>query len=107
MNDIDHITLRTNVILSVNRALLGSVTTHLRGVTVAYSKEAFTLRAYFDNGATYDDKEFINVAVTEIEADMHKEIKLFHYEPIDLSYPEKMQVLMDWIFLRYEEYQQY
>lgn len=102
-NSKEGINLRTNVILSTNRALLGSVTKHLRGVTVDYNKDEFVLRAYFDKGATTNDKESIDAALTEIEIDLYKEIKKFRYEPVDLFYPNKMTVLKDWVFLRQED----
>ncbi len=94
--------LRTKVILSANRALLGAVTTHLRAVTLDYNNELLILRAYFDNGATADDKELIDIALTEIIADLSQEIKQFIYEPVDSFYPTKMDVLKDWVYKRDE-----
>jgi hypothetical protein len=103
INSQEEVQLRTNVILSTNRALLGSITPNLRGVTVDYNPNRLILRAYFDNGASTDDKELLDIALTEIEADMYHDIRKFEYEPVDLSYPIKMDVLKDWIYLRYEK----
>jgi hypothetical protein len=96
--------LRTEVILSANRAMWGTVTPHLRGVTVDYNTEWLTLRAYFDNGATEDDKELIDVALTEMIADLWQDIEKCHYEPIDLPFPNKMDILKDWIYMRHENW---
>jgi len=97
-NEID---FRTQIILSANRALLGAVTENLRGVTVDYSKDQLTLKAYFDKGATEVDKELIDIALTEMIADF-KEINECKYESVDLFFPTKMTVLKDWVFMRNE-----
>ena len=97
-------TLTNEALLSTNRALLGAVTTNLRGVTIDFNNQIFILRAYFDNGATDDDKELINVALTEIIADLHNEIKEFQFEPIDLNFPNKMTCLKHWVYLRNEDH---
>jgi hypothetical protein len=94
--------LRTKVILSANRALWGAVTALVRGITIDYSKEKLTLRAYFDKGATESDKELIDDAMGEMMADLYPQIEQWNYEPIDLPYPNKMEVLKDWIYLRHE-----
>jgi hypothetical protein len=95
--------LRIEVLLSASRALLGAVTKHLRGVTVAYNNDLLIFRAYFDKGASSDEIESLDIALTEIIADMGQEIKQFQYEPINLFYPEEMEVLNDWIYLREEK----
>jgi hypothetical protein len=94
--------LRTRILLSANRALWGAVTPNLRAVTVDYNKDLLTLRAYFDKNASEDDKEHIDVALTEMMADLWQDIQKCHYEPIDLPFPAKMNVLKDWIYMRYE-----
>jgi hypothetical protein len=95
--------LTIEALLSSNRALLGAVTPGLRGVTIEYNSQLFTLRAYFDNGATDNDKELIDLALTEIIADLHNEIKEFKFEPIDLNFPNKMTCLSHWVYLRHED----
>ena len=98
----DQIELRQRIILSVNRALLGAITSHLRGVTVDYDKNSFTMRGYFDIGATEDEKEILDAALTEIVADFHSEIEKWTFEAVDKPYPEKMEPLKEWMFLRHE-----
>jgi hypothetical protein len=94
--------LRMKVLLSANRALWGSVTPALRGVTVDYKKEQLVLRAYFDRGASEEDKELLDVAMTEMMADLDQHIEHWQYEPIDLAFPQKMEVLKDWVYIRHE-----
>ena len=96
------IDLRTRVLFSANRALWGAITQNLRAVTVDYNKQWLTLRAYFDNGATEDDKELIDVALTEMIADLWQEIEQCRYEAVDLPFPNKMEVLADWLYMRHE-----
>ena len=98
------INLRTEVILSANRAMRGAVTQHLRGVTVDYNTQWLTLRAYFDNGSTDDDKELIDVALTEMIADLWQDIEQCRCEHVDLPFPNKMKLLKDWIYLRHENW---
>jgi hypothetical protein len=92
--------LRTKILLSAQRALHGAVTRGLRGVTVHYDRQLITLRAYFGEDATEDDKEYINVALTEIMADMYNDIEKCRYEPVDLAFPKLMPGLHEWLYLR-------
>lgn len=94
--------LTTAALVSSNRALLGAITPDVRGITIDYNDQLFTLRAYFDNAATTRDKELIDIALTEIIADLHHEIKEFKYEPVNLNFPNKMTCLKQWVYLRYE-----
>lgn len=98
--------LITKALLSSNRALLGAVTPHLRAVTIDFNGQLFILRAYFDKEATSDDKELIDIALTEIIADLHHEIKEFKFEPVDLHFPNKMTCLKHWVYLRHEEHEE-
>jgi hypothetical protein len=101
--NLEEIALRAKVILSANRALLGAVTPNLRGVTLDYIPELLTLRAYFDIDATDEEKELIDIALTEMIADLYYDIKTCKYEPVELAAPAKLTVLKDWIYLRYEK----
>lgn len=99
----EQINLRTKVILSANRALLAAVTPNLRGVTIDYNPEVLLLRAYFDQGATEEEKELIDIALSEMIADLHYDIKTCQYEPVELAAPAKLTGLKDWVYMRYEQ----
>ncbi|MGV3502551.1 MAG: hypothetical protein ACO1O1_02510 [Adhaeribacter sp.] len=101
MTEAECVNLRANVLLCATRALLGAITPSVRGITVDYNREFIKLRAYFDIGATEEEKELISDAHGEIIGDF-PEMKAFPYEVFDLPFPEKMQVLSDWIYMRYE-----
>ena len=94
--------LRQKLILSATRAMLGAVTPNLRGVTFGYDSDSLILRAYFDPGATEDDKELVDVALTEMISDFPDEFSTCKYEAVDLAFPAKMQMLKEWVFLRSE-----
>lgn len=100
MNPIE---LRQRVMLSTNRALLDSITPHLRGVTIDFDENSFVMRGYFDTGATDDEKEMLDAAMTEIIADLFPTPKKWTFEAIDKPYPEKMDALKEWVFKRYEQ----
>ena len=80
----------------------GAITPHLRGVTVDYNNQCLTLRAYFDSGAGDDAKELVDNALTEMFADLHNEIEKCRYEPVDLPFPGKMEMLKLWIYVKPE-----
>lgn len=101
MKEAECVNLRAKVLLSTTRALLGVITPSVRGITVDYKREFIKLRAYFDIGATEEEKELISDAHGEIIGDF-PEMKTFPYEEIDLPFPEKMHVFSDWIYMRYE-----
>lgn len=88
--------------LSANRAMLGAITPHLRAITIDYNKELLTLRPYFDPGATENDRALIDVALSEMAADLWQDIAQFRFEPVDLPFPGKMEMLKEWIFMRHE-----
>ena len=94
--------LKTKILLSAKRAMQGAITPDLRGVTIDYNKQQITLRAYFDKNASKDDKELVDVALTEMMADLWQNIVKGYYEPIDLPFPAKMNILKDWIYRRNE-----
>ncbi len=94
--------LRVLVLLSASRALLGAVNSNLRGVALSYDPKKLVFRAYFEANATEDEKEQLNIALTEMMADLDSRIEEFDFEPIVLPFPEKMEPLQDWVFLRAE-----
>jgi hypothetical protein len=91
------------VIMCCRKALQGAVTPMLRAVTVDYNNKQMVLRAYFDNGASVNDKELIDNSLTEIAADLWQEIEKFNIDIVDLPSPGKMKVLKDWVYRRAED----
>ena len=60
------INLRNLVLEFAQYSMLGVVTTYLRAVTISCSEELLIVRAYFDEGATEEDKDLIDDVSTEI-----------------------------------------
>jgi len=81
------------VLLSVQRALLGTVGPNLRGVAAAWDGDEVRVVCYFHGPISDVDREEMSVAETEVMADF-----------LDIDMPEKMngQGLRAWVFLRKE-----
>ena len=73
----------------------------MRAITVGYNPKSFTLKVYFENNPSEEERELIEDAVTEIAADFpeindfRKEIEVTKVNP---------EVLDDWVYMRYEGY---
>ncbi|RYY87039.1 MAG: hypothetical protein EOO15_13015 [Chitinophagaceae bacterium] len=92
---------RASLLLSAQRALLGAVTQHLRAVTIGYDEKGCTLRGYFDAGASDEEKELLDVAMTEMVADFPN-IERWEFEAVDRAELEEMEVLDVWVYRRHE-----
>lgn len=60
---------RSEVLLSLQRALLGEVSAQLRAVTVTFDEKSVTARAYFDGEIDDEDREGMSSVETQILAD--------------------------------------
>lgn len=83
--------LRKSIVLSTNRALLGSVTPNLRAVVAEWDDERILLVFYFHGEPSSDDAETMSVVHTEVLTD------LIDIMPVDfaitrLDMPEKTHV---------------
>lgn len=61
--------LRQHILLSVQRALLGSVTSNLRGVAVDWNKTDIRIVFYLHGPISDDDREEMSCVDTEVAAD--------------------------------------
>ena len=61
--------IRTELLLSVQRALLGAVPANLRSVSCDWEETEIRLRFIFDGEIRDDDREDASVAATEVIAD--------------------------------------
>ena len=63
--------LRISILLSLQRALLGNVSSHVRMICCDWeSKKWFKLRVYLDIEANAEEKELISIVLTEFESDI-------------------------------------
>lgn len=59
---------RCEVLLTLQNALLGEVSTHLRAVTTAYDETNIHFDCYFDGEASFDVRESMSVVATNLIA---------------------------------------
>ena len=64
---------RVSVLLSVQRALLGEVSSRLRAVRVSYDETNIRIVASFDGKITEADRESMSEVETEVYADFHQD----------------------------------
>jgi hypothetical protein len=101
MPGLDERQLRAQVLLSVQRALLGEVSSALRGVTVGWQDQVIELRAYFDGPISEDDRESISCVGSEVIADFPDPWTI-NEEAVRRDAPEPMECLETWAYRRRE-----
>ena len=95
--------IRLQLLLSIQRALLGAVPAPLRAVTCGWNATKITLQFIFDGEISEDDEEGARIAGTEVIADfpapwtLTEEIVRFDY-PADL----RSRTLPIWAYARKE-----
>jgi hypothetical protein len=95
-----HGQLRANVLLSIQRALLGVISSKLRGVTVAWSSVSIDILCFFDGPISDDDKDAMQEVETEVMADFVDHEVSLNIERHDA--PKPMSLLREWVYRRRE-----
>ena len=87
--------------LSLQRALLGSVSPSLRGV--AYSASVSTIRVvfYFDGSITSDDHADMTTVIAEVAADFPASV-VFEDDMVRLDVPDPLPFHDSWVYRRRE-----
>jgi hypothetical protein len=93
--------LRTRILLSVQRALLGEVFPALRAVSVAFTETSLDLRFYVDGPADELDRESISIVETEVLADFDLGFRV-HATVIELRQPALVPNDGERVFMRRE-----
>ena len=91
-----------NVVECAKRAVLCDITPKLNAVTIQFTKKSLLLRGYFETGATDDDKEELDHALTVIAAELWKEIEEFYFEAVTVQNLSEMKCLKEWIYVKPE-----
>src|SRR4051812_33700761 len=91
-----------DVVNCAKRAVTCDITPKLNAVTIDFSKKSLLLRGYFESGATDDDKEDLDHALTVIAAELWKEIEAFYFEAVIIENPSEMKCLREWIYIKPE-----
>jgi hypothetical protein len=94
---------KANLVVSFNRAMIGTITPHVRAITIAWTEDSLISCFYFDRAVTEFDEDIANQITTEVIADfpniMKEETKVFHFNGDHRDIP----FLEAWIFLRKED----
>jgi hypothetical protein len=94
-------TRRCEVLLSLQRALLGEVTPNLRAVTVNYDDTSIHFEAFFDGAISDDEREGMSLVETEVLADFPAVHKVTH-EVIRMDAPAMIPKDRIWVYFRKE-----
>ena len=92
---------RKEILLSVQRALLGAVSPALRGVTIDWDRETIRIIAFFDGLISDDDIESMSVVETEVMADFLPEYSV-SMETKRFDSPSQITCLKAWAYYRKE-----
>jgi hypothetical protein len=94
---------RSDVLLSVQRALLGAVPSSLRGVACGWNDKQITLRFIFDGPIDPDEEQDMNVVGTEVIADFHAPATIDE-QVIRVDSPNSLSgyALQAWAYIRKE-----
>ncbi len=87
--------------LSIQRALLGAVTSNLRMVTAEGDDEEIRLYFYYHGEISEEVNELAEVAATEVISDFPKQ--MLDLKILRLDAPAKMPTLAEVVYRRYEE----
>jgi len=87
---------------------LGVIFSKIRAVTIDFNGHLFHWRVYFDGEPTDNEKKLLSMACTEVFACLPPDIigdpSFFcNEEYINLPYPEKLNMLKECVYLRYED----
>jgi hypothetical protein len=102
MNDYN---LRCKVLISCQRALLGSISTNIRAITIGYKNKKLKLIFYLNDKPNEEDYENISIVTTEIIADF-KYPEDFNKIEEECIFSEALikdlLLLDDWVYIRKE-----
>jgi hypothetical protein len=93
---------RSDVLLSIQRALLGEVSPRLRAVTVTFDEKSVAARAYFDGELDDEDRESMSSVETQLLADFPEEHSVT-VECHRLDAPAPIADDGTWVFARRED----
>lgn len=92
---------RCEVLLSLQRALLGEVGPSLRAVTVNYAESSLHFEAFFDGAITDENREAMSLVETEVMADFPSTHTITH-EVTRLDAPALIPKDRTWVYYRKE-----
>lgn len=95
--------LRAEVLLSLQRALLGEIGLNVRGITCDWDTTSITIQCIFDGEISDDDQEAMEVACTEVMADFPPDVTVNRAcKRLDAPEPLNSHTLTVWVYRRKE-----
>lgn len=91
--------IRRDVALALQKALLGEVTSSLRGVAVEIVASEVGLVFYYDGPITDDQRESADLVHTEAVADLSEDVTL-NYDVARVDSPRRLPDHSFWVFRR-------
>jgi len=92
---------RSTVLIALQQALLGEISSHLRAVTVKYDDQSVHFNAYFDDDISEDDRESLSCVETEVIAALPASNAVTH-DAIRLDAPAPIPKDLTWVYHRAE-----
>lgn len=94
-------TMRTRVLLSLQRALLGEVFPSLRAVTAEWVPERVQFWAYVDGEPRHEDIEALSCVSAEVAADFEPGVEVDHHV-VRKDAPAPIEDLRTYVYRRQE-----
>lgn len=92
---------RCEVLLSIQKALLGEIPPSLRAVTVSWNETDLKFFCYFDGPISEEDKESMSCVETELIADLPEDNNI-SYDVIRIDAPQRIEAEGVWVYARRE-----
>ena len=94
--------LKTRVLLSIQRALLGEITPNIRGITCTQNETKINICCYFEEDINEDNEESMDCVATEVAADFTDRKVDIQCMTINMSESLNGYRLLAWIYLKKE-----
>lgn len=92
----------TDVLLAIQDALLGAVSTRLRAITIRWDPSSIHFDAYFDGEVTDEDRETMAIVDTEVLAGFPETHTVTHAVH-RIDFPAQIPKSGKFVFLRWED----
>jgi hypothetical protein len=97
INDRKH-----RVLVALQQALLGEVSSRLRAVTVLYDDNSVHFDCYYNGDISDEDREAMSCVETELIAALPETDKITH-QVLRMDYPRAIPKDRTWVFFRKED----
>ncbi len=96
------INLRTEVLLSLQAALLDEITPNIRGITCGWNDSLITIHSYFQGEISEDDRESMECIATEVIANFPEHRIDIESKKLDMLESLTPYSLSAWVYRRKE-----